>query len=118
MMKIGYIDIRKQGGEKQMNQKDLKREFKKHRKIEKTRSYRYNVFGSGLVVFALLLCVIAISVFTSFTSANLYPLPILIYAGIGIMAVIGATLDIAGEIIFKKEFEEYIKRQNEEGRKG
>ena len=97
-----------------MDRKTLKKEFKKRCREEKRKSYRYNAIGTAIAAVSLVLILAAVYIFESTDlGLRLYPLPIVVYAILAIPAIIGGVLDILGDRMQKREFEEYLKTKEQ-----
>lgn len=98
-----------------MNQATMKKEFKRKCKQEKAACWRYNVIGTTVALVGLVIAVVAFLL--TISDSLVFPISIII-SGVGLLiALIGAALDIAGDVLFRRQFKEYLemqKKQSEE----
>lgn len=81
-----------------------KKEFKKKCKKEKTKSYKYTIWGIILAAVGLIVALASML----FLIDDLPKL--LVYNGVAVsLAILGTTFDVYGEIMMSKEYKEQSK---------
>jgi hypothetical protein len=102
------------GCDRSMTEAELKKEYRKLCRTEKSKSYRYH-----RICYIILIVIILYEAFIfsldNFTSIfqSLYPLQIFFYLGCLPFAVVGIVFDLLGDRAFKQGFREYLKEKQQ-----
>lgn len=81
-----------------------KKEFKKKCKMEKTKSYKYTIWGTILAAVGLIVALASML----FLIDDLPKL--LVYNGVAVsLAILGITFDVYGKIMMSREYKEQSK---------
>ena len=92
-----------------MTKSELKKEFKKYRRENKTKSYILNLIGTiGALIGAVM--VISVIVMSSMGEIDLYTHITYIIPGL-VVVIVAMIIDVVGEIYKSKEYKEFSNKQ-------